>query len=56
MSAKTLVRLGILIGSTVGGYIPTFWGAEMISFSALFGSLIGGVFGVWVAYKIDQHF
>ena len=54
MSAKTMVRLGILVGSTVGGYIPTFWGAEMLSFSTLFGSLIGGLLGVWVAYKIDQ--
>jgi uncharacterized membrane protein YeaQ/YmgE (transglycosylase-associated protein family) len=55
MNAKTLVRLGILIGSTVGGYVPTFFGAELLSFSALFGSLIGGIVGVWIAYKVDEQ-
>ena len=38
MSLKAMVRLGILIGSTVGGYVPVLWGAEIISFFSLFGS------------------
>ena len=50
-----MVRWGILIGSTVGGYIPTLWGADWISFSCLFGSLIGGLLGVWIAYEIDKR-
>jgi predicted MFS family arabinose efflux permease len=56
MSLKAMVRLGILIGSTVGGYVPVIWGAEIISFSSLFGSILGGLLGVWIAYKIDQRF
>ena len=56
MSLKAMVRLGILIGSTVGGYVPTLWGAEIISFSCLLSSILGGLLGVWIAYKIDQCF
>ncbi|MEP7340512.1 MAG: hypothetical protein ABI977_22460 [Acidobacteriota bacterium] len=56
VSLKAMVRIGILIGSTVGGYIPVIWGAEMLSLSSLFGSLLGGLLGVWIAYKIDQRF
>ena len=56
MSLRVMVGLGILIGSTVGGYVPMLWGAEMISFSSLFGSLIGGLLGIWAAYKLDQRY
>lgn len=56
MSLKAMVRLGIFIGSTVGGYIPVIWGAGIISVSSLLGSLIGGLLGVWIAYKIDQRY
>lgn len=54
MSLKVLVSLGIFIGSTVGGYIPTLWGAGLLSFSSLFGSIVGGLIGIWIAYKISQ--
>lgn len=39
MSIKAMVRQGILLGSTVGGVVPTFWGAEMI-----FSPVCSGVF------------
>lgn len=55
MSLKTLVGLSILIGSTIGGSVPTIWGAPTLSFSSILGSVIGGLLGIWVAYKIDDH-
>jgi len=54
MSPKLLVWLGILLGSAVGGYVPSLWGAEVLSFSSILGSLIGGLIGIWVAYKVSQ--
>ena len=54
MNLKKLVWFGMLVGSTVGGYVPSLWGADMISFSGLFGSFIGGIAGVWAAWKINQ--
>lgn len=54
MSLKTLIWFGMFIGSAAGGYVPTIWGADTISFSSLFGSLIGGIVGIWAAYKLHQ--
>ena len=55
MNPKTLVWLGLGIGSTVGGYVPALWGGDVISFSGLFGSFIGGMVGIWAAYKLNQR-
>lgn len=55
MNVKTLVWIGIFIGSTLGGLVPMLWGAEMLSFSSIIGSVIGGLFGIWVAYKVSQR-
>jgi uncharacterized membrane protein YeaQ/YmgE (transglycosylase-associated protein family) len=41
-----------LIGSTIGGAIPELWGAEMLSFTSLLLSGIGGLVGLWIAFKI----
>jgi uncharacterized membrane protein YeaQ/YmgE (transglycosylase-associated protein family) len=46
----------MLIGSTVGGFVPTLWGAELLSFSAILGNLIGGFLGIWIGYKIGQRY
>ncbi len=44
----------MLIGSTVGGIIPSLWGAGMFSFSSIILSALGGILGIWVGYKISQ--
>ncbi len=54
MSLKSLIWIGMGLGSFVGGYVPSLWGADMISFSGLFGSFIGGFVGIWGAYKLHQ--
>jgi hypothetical protein len=45
------IWLGILIGSTLGGFIPSLWGADMLSYSALLFSGGGAFVGLWIAYK-----
>lgn len=54
MSLKKLIWIGMLFGSVAGGYVPTLWGADMLSFSSLFGSFIGSFVGIWAAYKLNQ--
>lgn len=54
MNPKTLVWLGFGVGSTVGSYVPTLWGGDLFSFSGLFCSFIGGIAGIWGAYKLSQ--
>ena len=54
MSQKTIVFLGMFIGSTIGGYIPTLFGAGILSYKSVFFSGVGGILGVWIGYKISN--
>jgi uncharacterized membrane protein YeaQ/YmgE (transglycosylase-associated protein family) len=46
------IWLGILIGSTIGGFIPSLWGADLFSYSALLLSTAGAIAGLWLGYKM----
>ena len=48
---KARIWIGVLIGSTIGGFVPELWGADMFSYSSVLLSGIGGFIGLWIAYK-----
>jgi hypothetical protein len=52
MPSRTLVWVVILTGSTIGGVILELWGAEMLSFTSLLLSGIGGLVGLRIAFKM----
>lgn len=54
MPTKFLVFLGMTIGSIIGGYIPTLWGAGLLSYSSVLFSGLGGILGVWIGYKMGN--
>lgn len=56
MQSRSLVWIGLAVGSTVGGLIPELWGAGILSFSSIFLSALGGIAGIWVGYQIAQNF
>ena len=43
---------GGFIGGFVGSLIPGLWGAGQFSMSSVVFFLIGGFFGIWVAYRL----
>jgi len=47
------VWFGVLIGSTVGGFIPNLWGAGLLSYSSVVLSAVGGFIGLWLVYKMN---
>lgn len=49
---KTLVMSGMIIGSTLGSYLPVLWGADVLSMSSVLFGAIGGFAGIWAGYKI----
>jgi len=51
---KQMIWLGLVVGSTVGGFIPTLWGAGMLSFSSILLSAVGGIAGIWFAFKLTH--
>jgi len=50
---KKLVGLGMIIGSTLGGYAPTWFGASAFSFTSIVGAFVGGILGIWLMVKIS---
>ncbi len=54
MERKTIIWGGMIIGATIGGYLPLLWGGDLLSFSAIFFSGVGGIAGIWIAYRISS--
>lgn len=54
MPSKLLVYLGMFLGSIIGGYVPTLFGAGLISFSSVLFSGVGSIIGIWIGYKLSN--
>lgn len=52
MSNKTLYYIATFVGSIIGGYIPTLWGAGFLSITSLIFSTIGAIAALVITYKI----
>ncbi len=52
---KGLITLCAGVGSTVGGYIPVLFGTSGFGGWSILGAFIGGIFGIWVGYKISDY-
>jgi len=49
-----MIMLGMIIGSFAGGYMPTLLGADTFSMTSLLGSVVGGILGIWLAYRLTR--
>ena len=52
MSTKTLVWIGMVIGSTIGGFIPGLWNGSV--FAYLVWSGVGGIAGIYFGFKLGR--
>jgi uncharacterized membrane protein YeaQ/YmgE (transglycosylase-associated protein family) len=50
---RSRIWLGILIGSTIGGFIPELWGVDLISYHSVLLSGFGAFVGLWIGYKLS---
>jgi len=56
MSRKTLVWIGLGVGSTVGSLIPALWGGNaLVSISSIFFSGVGSIVGIWAGWKLGDY-
>ena len=51
---RSAIWLGIFIGSTIGGMIPSLWGDGIFSYSSVLLSGAGAFVGLWVGYKLSS--
>ncbi len=54
MNSKSLIGLFTIIGSTVGGFIPSLWGDGSFSLASLFFGAAGAIAGIYIGYKISR--
>jgi uncharacterized membrane protein YeaQ/YmgE (transglycosylase-associated protein family) len=54
MNSRKFTMLGMVVGSIGGGYLPTMWGESGVSFAALVCSVVGGILGIVVGYRMSQ--
>ena len=50
---KRMLWMCLLVGSTVGGFVPETWGASAFGVASIVGSGIGAIVGVWAAARIS---
>jgi hypothetical protein len=55
MSLKYIILGAFTICSFIGGWIPTLFGADMLSLWSVIGSFIGGALGIYFSYKIFHY-
>jgi len=48
---KKSIMLGMIFGSTIGGYIPSLFGADIFSISSVICGALGGIIGIWLTYR-----
>lgn len=46
--------LGMIAGSSLGGFVPLVWGGSLFSLSSVFFTVIGGLIGIFLAYKLTR--
>jgi uncharacterized membrane protein YeaQ/YmgE (transglycosylase-associated protein family) len=51
---KRVLWLCVLVGSTVGGFVPETWGASGLGVASLVFGAIGAIAGVWVAARVSE--
>jgi hypothetical protein len=44
--------VGGFVGSSIGGLLPGLWGAGEMSMSSVAFFVIGGLLGIWLAYRL----
>ena len=54
MGPRGLIWFGAIVGSTLGGLVPSLWHASMFSLSGMLFSTVGALVGIWAAWKIRQ--
>jgi uncharacterized membrane protein YeaQ/YmgE (transglycosylase-associated protein family) len=44
----------MIVGSTIGSFIPALWGAGTFSFSSIIFSSLGALAGIYLGFKLGN--
>lgn len=51
---KSLLILLAGVGGMIGSYVPILFGADSLGGWTILGSLVGGLAGIWIGYKLSD--
>jgi hypothetical protein len=51
---RGVIGMCVLLGSIVGGYVPTLWGASSLGVQSLLFGAVGGIAGVDLGARISE--
>ena len=54
LNSRFLIMVTLTVGSVLGSYLPTLWGAGVFSMWSILLGAIGGLVGIWVGYKLSR--
>jgi hypothetical protein len=54
MNSKSIIWIFMIIGSTIGSFIPTLWGAGFLSISSVLLTAVGGMLGIWLGFRLSN--
>jgi hypothetical protein len=54
VNQKTLIWIGLFVGSTIGGMIPELWGDNFLSMSSVLLTAVGGFVGIWAGFRLGE--
>ncbi len=54
MDRNKLIWLGLFVGSSIGGFIPSLWDSGMFSMSGVLFTAAGGMLGIYLGYKLSE--
>ncbi|MDO8471162.1 MAG: hypothetical protein Q7S49_00935 [bacterium] len=54
MNSKSIIWVGMFVGSALGGYVPLLWGGSLFSFTSVILTAAGGVLGIYFGFKISN--
>jgi hypothetical protein len=44
----------MMVGSTIGSFLPLLWGDSALSMASILLSAVGGVFGIWGGLRLSD--
>jgi hypothetical protein len=54
MNTKSIIWVGMVTGSTLGGYAPLLWGGSLFSFASIMLTAVGGMLGIYLGFQVSK--
>jgi uncharacterized membrane protein YeaQ/YmgE (transglycosylase-associated protein family) len=54
MDRKKIIMFAMIVGSSLGGWVATLFGAGALSYWCMLGCVVGGILSIWIAFRLTS--